>query len=57
MNTHEGHGGVRYAGGKMAKASGDARDRCDRQADGGVHQVVAAAGGCALAGLIHGQRG
>ena len=57
MNTHEWHGGVRYAGGKMAKASGDARDRCDCQADGAVHQVVAAAGGYALAGLIHGQRG
>ena len=57
MNTHEWHGGVRYAGGKMTKASGDARDRCDGQADGGAHQLATAAGGGALAGLIHGQRG
>lgn len=43
MNKDEFHGGVRYAGGKIEKAIGDAVDSRDWKVDGVVDQVAGGA--------------
>jgi hypothetical protein len=61
MSMHEWHGGVRHAGGRVAKALGDARAQDVAHSLAGrppmYAAATAAAGDHALAGLIHGQRG